>query len=121
MMQPMMSCGCRAQGVCTARDGRRLDPPVPVCVVHDCLTIAPEPNLEGRTAKCSCGLKRPSTSDGLAFFVYTGPGSYDANEICTCGFHIEAHAAGKIKDGHAFTARGPREFDRYYCGCRGWD
>lgn len=64
----------------------------PGCVIHRCYEVVPTPDLTGREARCHCGNTKPSNPDNLAFFVYCGPGSSD-----------------------------PHEFDRFYCGCRGWD
>ena len=53
-----------------------------------------------------------------------------------CAFTIQAHRGGEsyernVREGrytpswpslvHDFVSRGPTEFDRFYCGCRGWD
>lgn len=122
----MMKCGCVSQGFKTAVDGVKLDPPMPVCIVHDCTEVVGMPDLTRRTARCSsCKAERPSSLD-LAFFEYRGPGSRDATEICVCGYSIVAHQpgvwafdCGKIT--HPFEARGPNQCDLYYCGCRGWD
>lgn len=87
-------------------------------------------------AKCTekCVL-RPSTDADLAFFEYTGLGSPDATDRCVCGYHRVAHDPEEmakrvpgnrttvVQDGKCtgFRARGPAQYDRYYCGCRGWD
>jgi hypothetical protein len=128
---PLMACGCRAQG--------RIDGTgQPVCVVHDSTTVIPEPDLTGRTARCSCGATRPST-DHLAFFEYRGPGSHSATDHCVCGYFQCAHdpeymaSLAPNRDGSrrrtvvedgtcsGFRPRGPAEFDVYYCGCMGWE
>lgn len=96
----------------------------------------PLDDLTGRTARCSCGRKEPS-SPKLAFFEYCGPGSKDAPERCTCGYmrcahdpafmeqNVPSNRRTVIEDGRCtagvFTPRGPREFDSYYCGCWEWD
>lgn len=41
----------------------------PVCVVCGCRDKAPEPDLEGRVARCSCG-KEVESKKGLPFFTY---------------------------------------------------
>lgn len=89
------------------------------------MTAAPVADLTKRTAKCGCGRTEPS-SKALAFFEYCGPGSRDALDICTCGYASVAHtpevmARNKALKCTTFTARGPRDFDRFYCGCWGWD
>ena len=87
---PMMTCGCRAQA--TIGDSDR-----PACGVHDCTTVADEPDLTGRKARCSCGkIANSDASDVgwtyLPFFEYRGPGSADAARVCkTCRYHDVAH------------------------------
>lgn len=83
------------------------------------------PDLSGRMARCSCGNKQPSRLD-LPFFEYCGPGSRESLNICTCGYAFVAHTPEVMERNKAlkcnnFTPRGPLEFDRQYCGCRGWD
>jgi hypothetical protein len=83
--------------------------------------------VEGRTATCVyCGRKEPS-SRGLAFFEYLGTGSEEADGTCHCGYaelvhqEINPYTGRKGVTDHEFQPKGPRETDRYYCGCRGWD
>ena len=122
---PMMQCGHAAQGYADN------DPGKPVCVIcagldpRACL-VAEEPDLKGRRARCAyfrtCGSEVDSSVD-LAFFEYKGPGSPYSINTCTCGYYEVAHtdkASNRVKC-EKFTPRGPREFDLYYCGCRGWD
>ncbi len=79
-----------------------------------------------RQAICTCKKVVPSKPD-LAFFEFTGEGSEKAKTSCkNCGFHAVAHtpetmARNKNLKCTDFVARGPFEFDFYYCGCRGWD
>ncbi len=71
------------------------------------------------------------SSTDLAFFEFLGEGSTDAMNRCkTCGFHVDAHERARdlIENphlakiaGHDFEPKGGSEFDRFYCGCRGWD
>ena len=84
--RPLMKCGCVSNSVCAGRDGKTFDPPIPSCVVHDCLEVADStPDLTGRTAQCSYLPKnhapRPSSLD-LAFFKFRGENSPDANTTC---------------------------------------
>lgn len=122
-MAVMMKCGHASNA--TDRNDK---PCCAICMGMDCgaetistVTI----DLAGRTAKCSCGNMSPS-SLSLPFFEYWGPGSREALNICQCGYAFVAHTP-EVMDRNkkltctAFVARGPREFDRYYCGCRGWD
>jgi len=127
MDRPLMRCGCVAQGTCSSKDGVAFDPPVPACVIHDCLELAEAvPDLTGRVAQCAYSpaghAPQPSSFD-LAFFEFLGEGSREATDICQCGFSRVAHEGPvstplKCKE---FIAKGAAEFDRYYCGCLGWD
>ena len=118
-MTPMMACGCAANAK------RRIaitGAVIPCCVIHDCIDVVTSPDLSGRQARCSCGKLVESNPDKAAFLEYRGVGSRHATKLCKCGYTDEAHAkphiAAKCK---TFTARGPHEFDLFYCGCRGWD
>jgi hypothetical protein len=87
---------------------------------------------EVRAARCVY-CKTVSTREALPFWEDRGPGSKWALEGCVhCGYSIVAHepAAQVWKNGKTavenrgcpgFEARGPHEFDAFYCGCRGWD
>ncbi len=117
--KPIMACGCVANATKRMADGTE----VPACVIHDeTLLMAEAPNLEGRIARCAyCGKEKPS-SRGLPFFEFLGEGSPEAKDMCTCGYHRKAHEMDNERRlTHPFKARGPAKFDRYYCGCRGWD
>jgi len=95
------------------------------------LTRRPE-LLDGRFARCTCGMKRPSSlalEDALAFFEYRGPESREAKNGCgTCRYMREAH---ERKIAHPeqrhlkhvcddFTPL-EHEYDSFYCGHKGWD
>lgn len=128
--KPLMTCGHTAQGY------RKMDDKtfVPCCVICGVITQVlreDKPDLSNRKAKC-CSEKtiKPSSYD-LPFFEYRGPGSRVARLQCECGYmkkphdnaipHVLKHCANQ-NDGLAlFRARGPFEYDLYYCGCRGWD
>ena len=84
-----------------------------------------------RKARCSyyhnCKSEVDSQPD-IAFFEDCGPGTYNAEQLCkNCGFHVIAHKGGKnYRADHwsqceNFEPKGDQGFDRYYCGCRGWD
>jgi hypothetical protein len=134
--RPMMKCGCAAQSVCRSKGGKTFDPPIPSCVIHDCIDVADSPpNLEGRMARCAYKphghADRPSSLD-LPFFEFRGEGSSDATEKCKCGMRKSVHDkhggripakqyAMLVKGCEGFQANGPHDFDRYYCGCHGWD
>lgn len=90
---PMMKCGCAAQGVCNSFNGVNYDPPIPSCIVHECIEIADSPDLSGRFAKCfymDCSSVKPSSLD-LPFFEYMGPGSPETQRKCVCGYYQIAH------------------------------
>lgn len=96
------------------------------------------PDLTGRVASCAyCGKEEPS-SEELAFFIYRGPGSSYATDLCVkCRYRRMAHtkqfAPGAtvpspnltvIERGYCdgFVARAEGlATDEYFCGCRGWD
>lgn len=83
MTQPMMACGCRASGTFTRLAGVDYDPPIPGCVVHTCIEVAPEPDLTGRMAKCSaCRRTQPSVKPA-AFFEYRPHADLDSF-YCGC-------------------------------------
>ncbi len=85
-----------------------------------------------RVAKCGCGVERPSDKS-LPFFEDL---SLPGRECASCGYYDEAHERwnGILMDSvnsgkwpshlnlHEFVAKTESsEFDRFYCGCRGWD
>lgn len=73
---------------------------------------------------CTC--EQPSSRD-LPFFEFQGAGSRESDEICKhCKFHKVAHDKPLSERRGTrvcsnFEAQGPREFDKFYCGCHGWD
>lgn len=73
-----------------------------------------------------CGRTEPASKD-LAFFVYRGPDSDYAKNMCVkCGYSVVAHQPEiQSRRGSlictSFTTGDGHEFDAYYCGCRGWD
>lgn len=80
----MMKCGCAANATCSSSGGVKFDPPIPSCVIHECLEIADkQPDLTGRTAKCAyCNSLEPSSMD-LAFFEHTPQKATDGY-YCGC-------------------------------------
>jgi hypothetical protein len=124
-MQPMMACGHAANA--RTGDGK------PCCVICAGIhagaeTVTDSPNMTGRMARCSCGRTVPSSVD-LAFFEFCGDGSRIATETCAkCNYSVLAHRphnpkpyAGAPFEHCAFAPKGAYEFDRFYCGCRGWN
>lgn len=84
--------------------------------------------LEGRTARCTCGHSRPSTDSlSLAFFEYRGPGSESATDVCkNCAYHRVAHTPEKRTNNRLICGNFQadpqgREYDLFYCGHGGWD
>lgn len=131
-LMPMMKCGHAANATDSLGN--------PACAICVGLTpnaniIAGSPDLTGRLAKCSCGRTTPSDLKTCALFEYCGPGSTQAAESCKCGYNFVAHSSEYmarnvpsnrrtvVEQGKCtgFVARGPLEFDRYYCGHAGWD
>lgn len=118
-MKPFLACGC----VANATSGGR-----PSCAIHLTTQVVEAPNLEGRTARCSCGRTRASSPD-LEFFEYRGPGSPSATESCRCGFYKVAHEYDETRVSKqpikcrvgGFSPRGDIGTDLYYCGHGGWD
>jgi hypothetical protein len=85
-------------------------------------------DLAARIAKCGCGKTRQSNDKYLNFFEYQGPGSDSAELSCgQCGMHRVVHQPINPSTGregvtdHEFTPRGDVGYDRFYCGCYGWD
>lgn len=93
--------------------------------------------LKGRLAICTyqarhLDQKPVPSSRNLAFFEYLGPDSEEAAIRCgNCGYHeVAHHRQEKLVDPRSviergkcsgFVPHGPWEYDRYYCGCYGWD
>ena len=105
----LMKCGCVAQGVCASRNGVKLDPPIPICGVHDCFDIAEaSPDLIGRTARCT----------------YRSCKKYLA-------IRRDTHYGKLREDGRSYAPssldlpfykhKPTEEYDEYFCGCMGWD
>jgi hypothetical protein len=106
----------------------------PACAIHSTAQggttpVRTAPDLTARQARCSCG-STANSSTGLAFFEYLGDGSRDATELClNCGSGYVTHLEVNPSTGRAghkfgvceFTPKGDVGYDRYYCGCRGWD
>ena len=126
MQAIILECGHSAN----ATDGKGN----PACAIHSTAQggttpVKTAPDLTARQARCSCGATANS-SMGLAFFEYLGDGSRDATELCrNCGSgyvtHLELNTSTG-RPGHKFgvcefTPKGDVGYDRYYCGCRGWD
>lgn len=122
-MTVMLACGHAANA--TDKDG---EPSCAICAGIDAgaRVVVATPDLDGRTARCSCGATRPS-STGLAFFEYRGEGSRSAVDTCKhCRYALVAHER-KRSEPHLrlvcdhFEPHGAWEHDSFYCGCRGFE
>ena len=142
----LMKCGCAAMGVCTSRAGHTVDPPIPVCITHECYEIEETPPiLAGRKARCAgfgkggsrhyecnytkqtgcsprqCRCELPS-DPSLPFFEYLGPGSRNAKERCKrCRYFKSVHTPTSWHKCRSFEPIGDVGYDKFYCGCSGWD
>src|SRR5574340_123796 len=107
MSNPMMKCGCVAQGVLTSKGEVKYEPPIPVCVIHGCIDIADTaPDLHGREARCvyrSCkkylAIKRDTHYGELR-----DDGRSYAPSALTLPF---------------FKHKPTEQYDEYFCGCMG--
>jgi hypothetical protein len=76
----------------------------------------------------SCRCEEPSSTD-LAFFEFQGDGSRAASICKHCAMAEVAHQRGvcppgglrKHRAGTTYEPQGGLEFDKFYCGCHGWD
>ena len=108
-MDVMMKCGCAAQGVRTATKGVKHEPPLPACLIHDCIEVADAaPNLDGRTARCTYR----SCKTHLAKYRDTHYGELRADG--------RSYAPSALKLPF-FQSKPTEEYDEYFCGCMGWD
>jgi hypothetical protein len=90
------------------------------------------PVEHSRIARCECGAERPSVErEELFGFQDRGPGSFEARNRCTCGYLREAHFPDSSRVRpltvverflcKQFEPKGPRQYDSFYCGCRGME
>jgi hypothetical protein len=106
---PMMTCGCAGQANRILKDGSR----IPACIIHDCTEVAPAgPDLTGRKARCayygkSTALKARYSRNECNYGQEKAP-------ACTC----EQPSSSKLP---FFEYQGALKFDKFYCGCQGWD
>ena|ERR1051325_4234570 len=130
-MSVLLECGDVAHATCRS-EHFGLPANHPCCVIHAvseaaCTPAAQSPNLEGRQARCSLKCKIVRSSLNLAFFEFRGEGSPAAREHCAkCGYYEVAHNPQEGRPRGAgvclnFVPHGAYEFDKYYCGCCGWD
>jgi len=114
-----MTCGCAAQGTVTGTD-------TPACVIHSCTTVAVQPDLTGRQARCTC--KKVVASDAsdsgwshLPFFEYRGEGSPASITQCKhCRYAEVAHQSRPCERCDATGIyRGTPGFDHQCTRCNG--
>lgn len=108
----MMKCGCAAQGT----DGHGN----PVCVVHSGLkegwNIVDEnpPDLANREARCFYYGKKNSGRQYGPIYPKKRTGDCGHHAICTC-------SASSSPSLPFFEYLPDKPYDKYYCGCWGWD
>jgi len=105
-MKPMMKCGHRAQAVLAATQ----EPVCAVCSTPEARIVDDtEPDLTGRQAICSYAGRGNPSPDG----THRGGGQYAGQDYPN---------ARPSTDHLAFFEHRPDEpYDRFYCGCWGWD
>ena len=106
---PMMSCGC----VGMALHGNEHDGLLknhPCCIIHDCCSVADEPNLDGRMARCTYYGETVKT------------GMYNGNccEKCKGGGLCSCERPSSLKLWF-FKHKPDEEYDEFYCACHGAD
>ncbi len=111
-MLAYMACGCAAQMI-NIEDGS------PYCFTHDCNEVADEePDLSGRTARCSIcdcietnasACKRSRAAGGIEACYGVVPEGKRRSE------------APSSLDLPFFEHRPNEEYDRFFCGCMGWN
>jgi hypothetical protein len=126
----MMKCGCVASATTMVNGKAQPCCPVHIGLTPDAMEVVPAPDLTGRIAKCY-GHNPVRSSTDLAFFVYKGPGSPYAKDVCQCGYHLDAHQHNPqrveprsvVERGlcSGFQPGGGLQFDEYYDGCHGWN
>ncbi len=121
----ILKCGCAANTKIKSMGGVTYSPMIDGCGVHRCIEPAEAaPDLTSRTSLCAyCREEAPSSKD-LPFFEFRGEGSSEATDICQCRYHRIAHGKPPkpgVKVCGEFSPRGAVDYDRHYCGCRGWD
>ena len=107
----LMKCGCVAMTVCSKKDGVVYDPTVPSCLTHDCLDIeAAPPDLSGRRTRCD-------------YFGRGGFRNYECNYRARTGCSRQQCMCELPSDLALpfFIYKPAAKWDRFYCGCAGWD
>lgn len=72
---------------------------------------------QSHAAVCTC--EQPSSGE-LPFFEFCGEGSRESRICKHCGYAEIAHTEKRVKC-QRYEPKGDRGFDRFYCGCHGWD
>jgi hypothetical protein len=108
----MMKCGCSSSGaVCMSMNGVKYDPPIPVCIVHNCTDVVPDPVIPaGRMAHCvyngGCKTRQAQRRD-TSYAKEWGP---DGNGRAPSSPNLPFFKSCPDKD-----------HDEFFCGCFGWD
>lgn len=104
----MMKCGCAAQSRCGSFRGVKYDPPIPSCVIHDCIEVAESPpDLVGRIAKCAYSGCRTNPRKCTHYGEY-GPDG-------------RSQAPSDPEKLPFFEHKPDEPYDLFYCGCHGWE
>jgi hypothetical protein len=110
---PMMECGHAANAVCNAKSGVKYDPPIPSCVICSCIEIAKTPpSLNRRKAKCDYFGRTWGRNSGPIY-----GGSKECSRTNGCGCIVDSDSETLP----FFEHRPNKDFDKFYCGCHGWD
>lgn len=108
--EPMMKCGCVAMAVCHRRAGKTYEPPVPACLIHDCIAVADvKPDLTGRLARCDYFGRRGGRDYGPIY-----GGGKCSRKKCECLVPSDFGLP-------FFRYRSDKAEDQFFCGCLGWD
>lgn len=109
IQRPIMTCGHAANGICHRLNNVDFPAPVHACVICDCVDInATAPNLTGRLAKCAYYMKETRKCECNAC-------DKNGSRFCKCMRPSDAERLA------FFEHRPMAEFDKFYCGCHGWD
>jgi hypothetical protein len=91
-------------------NGVEYDPPIPACVVHDCIEVAKDiPDLTHRMAQCNY-----TGSGGWRNYGPIHGGGKCSREKCEC-------LVASSFDLPFFVYSPDKKHDHFFCGCAGWD
>lgn len=107
----MMRCGHAANAVCHKKAGVTYSPPVPSCAICACIEKAETPDLDGRIARCAYSARTGKCPQNYR-------DGYGNRHQCDCPDQCSRPSSMEL----AFFEHLPSEpYDRFYCGCMGWD